>query len=628
MTEMIDYGEQFEEVNRSLDSAAHQLERQNEAIAAVLAQANTLHRSLQSHLREIAKGQDGLDKKVLQLSTDLAAFAARSHRHLERLTAQVGLVDLRAEIQRKYGPYEDVRRTMRGILDVWESGLAHDATLQYIAEKKGIDAPGYWLASVLNATVSWVRKDQVTMESALLKAMSSHVSKTALFAGLLNARYRRFDATDSWLRLYLPSQDPLQLADEFVVVLDSAMLGVLGSAARDQINVKCMTWFDQLSSRAELVAAQVDRWEKFIARHSPRGARSEEDFSRSYHGLTQINAGWRQIARELYQAKAFGNAKHILRPLDAEEKADPDERLNGIDRVLRRLSELPEPGERELRSKEFDLKRMADPDGDEETLADLLKTEATLNEPTTGFFDLITNLVMHPERFDVSPRTRQLATHLARDWICEATINLRARSEAAVPETMSATIDNWQGDIGSRIEPNEVADQLARRMDQNTEYELTMERRNIPRIFFSTVAFASLALWLVAVTSGAFLAFQALVLLAVFVVCGVVALGIHLNTPRRMAAIRAQGKRRKADAMDTLHAAVGAHAGLMRQWKELIVEADDLLESVRAVQLPVVVEDNAEISSWLDDERPGTVARSQSQAPAILPRWDLKPAGW
>jgi len=625
---MSDLEERLEELHQTLDVIAHRLHTNEDATGAVLDQVVAGHKTLQVQLKQMARDQAGLQEEMKKLGTDVAEFEARHRRDLERLTAQVKLVDVRAEIHRKYGPYDDVRRTMRGILDVWDSGLTHDATLQFIAEKTGIDAPGYWLAAVLNATVSWIRKDQVTMESALTKAMGSHISKTALFAGLLNARYRRFEATESWLRLYLRKQDPLHLADEFVVVLDSAMLGVLGPATREQISDKCMAWFDRLTSQPELVEAQVDRWEKFIVRRAQRDTGYEDDFFRNYRALTEVSADWRTIARDLHQATAFGLAGQILEPLGNEQETDPEQLLSGIDQVLRRLSDLPEPGERQLRSREFDLQRAADPDDDEQTLADLLEAHAAMNEPTTSFLDLITNLVMHPLR-DVSPRTTQLAMHLAGDWIGQALINLRARSTAAMPQTIAATINNWHSDIGPEIDQDEATALLAAKMDENTDYDQLKERRIMQRVGLFGLAAAAAAVWLLSISTGTGPGtYHALVPLGLFVACGFVATGIHLDTPRRLRAIREQGAQRKANALAALRAASAAHAELLRRWKTLLEEATELQERVSAVPPPVFVEDATGISAWPDDAKSDTLAHRQRQAPALLPPWDLKPEGW
>jgi hypothetical protein len=109
-----------------------------------------------------------------------------------------------------------------------DGGLAEDATMQLIAETQSINAPSYWLASALNALAAWTRDDRSAAERALMHASSCSRGRTALFFGLFNARFGRFDATDRWFRVYLEDQDPEKLSSEFTAVLHAAMLGLLG----------------------------------------------------------------------------------------------------------------------------------------------------------------------------------------------------------------------------------------------------------------------------------------------------------------------------------------------------------------------------------------------------------------
>lgn len=623
---MGEYDQHFRDVQDSLGTIGSRLVRQHSAISDTTAEIQATHRALQRQIGEVADQQTALGKQLDGLGKDLEAFAERHRQDLQRLTAQVGLVDLRAEIARRYGAYEDVRRNVQGILAVMDSGLAHDATMQFIAETKAIDAPRYWLASMLNATVSWIRKDQVLMEKALAHAMPRDRSRTSLFAGLLNARYHRFEATGAWFRQYLRARDPLRLTDEFVVVLDAALLGVLGPETGEQVRSRCLTWYDQLSSRPELVAAQVGRWKADLARRAPQGTDAEDEFRRKFPALVEVHAQWQTTARDLRRTKSFAALAETLQPAGGAPAAVPVAgRIERIDRILLSLSRLPESGEREMRLQEFDLLRLSDPGLTEQALAEARREEATLDEPETDFLSLITNLAMHPERFDVSARTKQFATHLVQTWVADAVATMRERSASEMPESMTISIDNWSGVLGPDLpEPGEdgddLVDELGRQMDQNTEFDTARERRTPQRFGFLAFAGAAALLWLTSWLGAdvPFGAFRSLVLLGLCLGFLVVAGGVHLDMPQRLRAARIRGEQRKSGATSALRAAQTAHTELIRQWKQGLREADELRERILAATLPELADDPPES----DDQ--ALVARGQ----ALLPAWDLKPAGW
>lgn len=191
------------DVNARLDAIVSRLgsvlgetQRNSSAIYAV-------ENNLGHQLSQLSPTQRRMDDKIESLQRDLTDFVKQDRRDKERLFAHAGLLRVRSEIEAKYGHYEDVRRNVRGLLLALDSGLAQDATLQWAAETQSLNAPSYWLASAMNALAAWIRDDRSAAERAVLHARTSSQDKTALFFGLINARFGRFNATDSWFREYL-----------------------------------------------------------------------------------------------------------------------------------------------------------------------------------------------------------------------------------------------------------------------------------------------------------------------------------------------------------------------------------------------------------------------------------------
>src|SRR5450432_893108 len=186
---------------------------------------DSVHRELGQRFSGLVNAQAQTDAKIEELGTAFAKFVAQDRRDKERLIAHTSLIDIRAQIERRFGQYSDVRRNVHGMLLALDGGLTQDGTMQLIAETQSINAPDYWLASAQNALAAWIRDDPGAAERALIHATTCSRGKTGLFFGLLNARYGRFGATEQWFREYLKNQSPQKLSLEFTVVLDAAMLG-------------------------------------------------------------------------------------------------------------------------------------------------------------------------------------------------------------------------------------------------------------------------------------------------------------------------------------------------------------------------------------------------------------------
>jgi len=245
----------------------------------------------------------------------------------------------------KYRQYEDVRRNVRGMLLALDGGLAEDATMQLIAETQSINAPSYWLASALNALAAWIRNDRSAAERALLHASSCSRGRTALFFGLLNARFERFDATYKWFRVYLDDQDPEKLSREFTVVLDAAMLGLLGDTTCDRVSRQCQAWFERLIAREDVVRQQVARWRAEIARRSePESGPAEIALNSECPVLASVSPDWPQITRLYRHATAFEPMKAVLSKELNLPRADQSAWQTRIYDVLHGLQTIHEPG--------------------------------------------------------------------------------------------------------------------------------------------------------------------------------------------------------------------------------------------------------------------------------------------
>ena len=361
-----------------------------------------------------------------------ADFVEQDRRDKQRLFAHAGLLTVRSEIETKYGQYEDVRRNVHGMLLALDGGLALDATMQLIAETQSINAPNYWLASALNALAAWIRDDRSAAERALLHASSCSRGKTALFFGLLNARFERFDATDRWFRVYLNDQNPEKLSREFTVVLHAAMLGLLGDTTCDRVSRQCQAWFERLSTREDIVAQQVERWRQEIAlRCEPASGPAKTALDRECPVLASVSPDWAQITDSYRQATAFTPMKAVLSKGLNLPRADQSAWQTRIDDVLHGLQTIHEPGEAELRQEEAHYQRIISTRGTPRRPTAAKAAEAPLEEPLVDLLTFLSNAASHPPP-DAPPETTQLALHLASPWISQAAADDRRRDQKPV----------------------------------------------------------------------------------------------------------------------------------------------------------------------------------------------------
>ena len=595
-----------------------------------------VERNLGSQLDTLKDQQRRTRDAVDSLHQAFTDFVEEDRLDKQRLFAHAALLTVRSEIEAKYGQYEDVRRNVQGMLLALDGGLAQDATMQLIAEIQSINAPSYWLASALNALAAWIRDDRSAAERALLHSGSCSRGKTALFFGLLNARFERFDATDRWFRVYLNDQNPEQLSREFTVVLHAAMLGLLGDTTCDQVSRQCQAWFVRLSMREDVVAQQVARWRDEIAfRCEATSGPSKTALDRQCPVLASISPDWPRITESYGQATAFMQMEAILSKGLNLPRADESAWQTRIYDILHDLQTIHEPGEAELRQKEADYQRIITHEGDTAAADRAKAAEAPLEEPLVDLLTFLSNAASHPPP-DAPPETTQLALHLAKPWIRRAVAEIVAETREISAAPVTIKIDGWSGRLGA--EPVEaLAGTFAEMVDGQTRKDMTREHRARPRLIAGILAVIALGLTAL-FAYGPFQRWSVGVAAFLTVVFLLIAIRTHRRIPQRVAEAKQRGEQRKVRGLASLQAAEADRARLLAACNERISEADRLDEFVGSIALPdlphgVPGHQAGKGVPSADPSGEGLVASSRSrglgrlQTPFKLAEWSLEPVG-
>jgi hypothetical protein len=599
---------------------------------------DAVERNLGRQLNMLNDAQRRTSDAVESLHQAFTDFVEQDRRDKQRLFAHAALLTVRSEIETKYGQYEDVRRNVHGMLLALDGGLALDATMQLIAETQSINAPSYWLASALNALAAWIRDDRSAAERALLHAGSRSRGKTALFFGLLNARFERFDATDRWFRVYLNDQNPEKLSREFTVVLHAAMLGLLGDTTYERVGRQCQAWFERLSAREDIVAQQVARWRTEITRRcEPASGAAETALTRQCPVLAGVSPEWPRITVLYRQATAFERMKDVLSDELDLPRSDQSAWQTRIDDILHDLQTIHEPGEAELRQQEAHYQRIIRYEGDIAAADRAKAAEAPLDEPLVDLLTFLTNAASHPP-LDAPPETTQLALHLASPWISQATADIVAETRSLSAAPVTVEIDQWRGQLGAES-AEALAGTFTEMVDGRTRKDMARERFAWPRLIAGIAAVVALGIMLLELfANSTFQPWRVGAPAALAAVFLLVAIMMHRRIPRRVGEAKQRGEQRKARGLATLHDAEADRERLLAACNARISEADRLDEFVRSIALPelrhgVPGQQSGKGVPSADPSVEGIVTSSRSrglgrpQTPFKLAEWSLEPGG-
>ncbi len=154
--------------------------------------------AIHQDLQVIDNGVGTVKDNVKVVYDELGALAKEFHEFVNlqvmenRLgRAETRLVKIRQELEKKFGHYDNIRRTTVGILQANDLGIVKKDTISTASEELMLSAPNYWLAPCLVALAAWINDQPELAEKALKEGIKRNDEKTSLFFALVCRRADR-----------------------------------------------------------------------------------------------------------------------------------------------------------------------------------------------------------------------------------------------------------------------------------------------------------------------------------------------------------------------------------------------------------------------------------------------------
>ena len=188
--------------------------------------------TLNNNLEVIDNNVDRVNDNVKIVYDEIGALARDFHNFVQLQVranalskAQQRVIQIRQEMEKRFGHYDIVRRTTTGILQADDIGIVKKDTISNATEELMISTPGYWLAPCLVALAAWINDQPELAERALKEGIKRNDEKTSLFFALICRRADRKSAALKWTQRYLANQDEENLDRKTVIILDAFASG-------------------------------------------------------------------------------------------------------------------------------------------------------------------------------------------------------------------------------------------------------------------------------------------------------------------------------------------------------------------------------------------------------------------
>lgn len=411
---------------------------------------------LNNNIEVIDKHVDNVNSNVKVVYDEIGALA-RDFRDFVQLQiranalskAQQRVIQIRQEMEKRFGHYEIVRRTTTGILQADDIGIVKKDTISNATEELMISTPGYWLAPCLVALAAWINDQPELAERALKEGIKRNDEKTSLFFALICRRADRKSAALKWTQRYLANQDEENLDRKTVIILDAFASGLLGADSEGMIFRQMSEWLEHLADKPGFVEQQTKQWSDAI------NLKRKKLASNDYTYLCKYSKTWPVLQDIMEGAMLHAEILDYFTAI-FEQEASTDSLKAQLDEVLNNLITEFDDEEIPLRKEEKFNQFVIDFDGDEDRARKNMAIEQTAFEVHKDFTQLLTDAAMKPESSNASVSTQKFAMALSKEWVSNAYNDVIAQNRMKIPNEIQINVDTFNDNTTDGQNENEL----------------------------------------------------------------------------------------------------------------------------------------------------------------------------
>lgn len=388
-----------------------------EALTISAANLNTI----ENNLGEVAKELNGvisnvnymndhvseMENKVESLNSEIQNMMQEIRENTILTNARQSIMNNNQEIEKKFGYYDNVRRTTISMLDAIKYSSVSINTIKKLREDILLNNPNYWLTNALASLSSWILDDKENTYKELNNALRINEEKTSLFFSLINLKLNRIQPSINWLNKYLSLQNPTDLDKDFVSVLDLVSSGVFGDEQKRITLDKIINWQKDLNSNKQIMDKQKNTWCNYIIESEKANIRfcylpkATDDYEVILDNLL-ITSSYKQVHSKL---------EEIITTPTSNKK---------IDEILNNLIYEYEDSEQVYQDDNLKNNLIIECNGDKQQAQALYDKQKDIYNTKQDINSLLTNIVIFPDKYKISNETQKISLALIKNHILEA----------------------------------------------------------------------------------------------------------------------------------------------------------------------------------------------------------------
>lgn len=418
-----------------------------------------------NHVDQVNSNVKVVYDEVGALAREFRDFVQLQVRANAKSNSQQRLIQIRQELEKRFGHYDIVRRTTTGILQADDLGIVKKDTISSATEELMISTPGYWLAPCLVALAAWINDQPELAEKALREGIKRNDEKTSLFWALICRRADRKSAALKWTQRYLANQDEENLDRKTVIILDAFASGLLGSDSEGIVSKQMGEWLEHLADKPGFVEQQTQQWTDAI------NLKRKPLASNDYTYLRKYSKTWPVLQDIMEGAMLHAEILSYFSDIFNQESST-DSLKAQLDGILTSLVTEFDEEEVPLRKEEKYHQFVVDFDGDEDRARQHMSIEQTAFDEHKDFTQILTDAAMKPESSHSSASTQKFAIALSKEWISNAYNDIIASNRMKIPNEIEINVDTFNDKTTDGQNEDELVSKFKDLVDKEEEHAL------------------------------------------------------------------------------------------------------------------------------------------------------------
>lgn len=425
-------------------------------------------RQVRSVVIDVDGKAKNLGEDINTVQNEFKAFREFDEQQKELAKAKTEIVNVRQQVQAKFGINDTVRQYLTGILEASDLSLVRQNVIENCTERMMLSCPTYWLAPCLVAVAAWLGDNRELANKALQEAIKRDDEKTSLLFALVCRRVGRMNASAVWLERYLAVQDPHKVERKMVTVLDAYSNGFFGPQSREICAKKIENWITELSEEPGFIEEQQKSWEDSMMSMVPGNG-----FSSKYPYSAKRCTNWGAATQSLNETSLHQILLDYFKGIFEKPTASTASLNKQLDDLLENYTSSYDNEELPLRRQERMLELIIEERGKKARAEARFNAEQKALDEVFDFTQLLTSAAMHADLIKASNATQRLAIALSKDWVTSAFSNVQMKVRQHIPSLFEIDIEGWKNKITDGSEEESLCTDADHFFTQKRDQEIS-----------------------------------------------------------------------------------------------------------------------------------------------------------